>query len=85
MLEVWPPETPAVSGAELLIIDASTSKGVDTAIALARIHPNFKILALVAGALDGNAIPGRLQVLPKPFALDTFVGCVDRLMKPSAR
>jgi hypothetical protein len=71
--------------AELLIIDASTSKGVDTAIALARIHPNFKILALGAGSLDGNAIPGRLQVLPKPFALDTFVDCVDRLLEQSAR
>jgi CheY-like chemotaxis protein len=72
-------------GAELLIIDTSTTKGVDTAIALARIHPNFKILALVAGSLDGDEIPGRLQVLPKPFALDTFVDCVDRLLERSAR
>jgi CheY-like chemotaxis protein len=71
-------------GAELLVIDVSTTKGVDTAIALARIHPNLKILALVAGSLDGNAIPGRFQVLLKPFALDSFVDCVDRLLERSA-
>jgi hypothetical protein len=74
---------------KLLVIDVSTTKGVDTAIALARIHPNFKILALVAGSLDNNAmagsfdnnaIPGRFQVLPKPFPLDSFMDCVDRLM-----
>jgi putative transposase len=70
--------------AELLVIDVSTTKGVDTAIGLARIHPNLKILALVAGSLDGNAIPGRLQVLPKPFGLDSFVDCVDRLLERSA-
>jgi CheY-like chemotaxis protein len=70
--------------AELLVIDVSTTKGIDTAIALARIHPNLKILALVAGSLDGNAIPGRLQVLPKPFALDSFVDCVDHLMESAA-
>jgi hypothetical protein len=69
--------------AELLVIDVSTTKGVDTAIALALIHPNFKILALVAGSLDGNAIPGRFQVLPKPFALDGFVDCVVRLLGQS--
>jgi DNA-binding NtrC family response regulator len=69
--------------AELLVIDVSTTRGVDTAIALARIHPNFKILALVAGSLDTNAIPGRFQVLPKPFALDRFVDGVDRLLEQS--
>jgi PleD family two-component response regulator len=67
--------------AELLVIDVSTTKGIDTAIALARIHPNLKILALGAGSLDGNAIPGRLQVLPKPFTLDRFVDCVDRQLE----
>jgi CheY-like chemotaxis protein len=69
--------------AELLVIDVSTTKGIDTAIALARIHPNLKILALVARSPDGDAIPGRLQVLPKPFALDSFVDCVDRLLERS--
>jgi DNA-binding NtrC family response regulator len=70
--------------AELLVIDVSTTKGIDTAIALAHIQPNFKILALAAGSLDGNAIQGRFQVLPKPFSLDSFVDCVDRLLERSA-
>jgi hypothetical protein len=69
--------------AELLVIDVSTTKGIDTAIALARIHPNLKILALGPGPPDGNVIPGRLEVLPKPFALDSFLDCVDRLLERS--
>jgi DNA-binding NtrC family response regulator len=69
--------------AELLIIDVSSTTGVETAIALARIHPNFKILAIVAASLDDNQIPGRLQVLPRPFGLDRFVNCVDRLLHRS--
>jgi CheY-like chemotaxis protein len=70
--------------AELLVIDVSTTQGVETAIALARIHPNFKILALTAKTLDDHEIPGRLQILPKPFALESFVDCVDRLLDRSA-
>jgi CheY-like chemotaxis protein len=69
--------------AELLVIDVSTTKGVETAIALARTHPNFRILALTGKTLDGQEIPGRLQALLKPFALDSLVDCVDCLLNRS--
>jgi hypothetical protein len=70
---------------ELVIIHVSNTTDIETAIALARIHPNFTILAIMAASLDGNEIPGRFQVLFKPFALDTFVDCVDSLLEQSAR
>jgi hypothetical protein len=69
---------------ELVIIHVSNTTDIETAIALALIHPNFKILAIMAASLDGNEIPGRFQVLPKPFHLDSFVDRVDRLLDRSA-
>jgi CheY-like chemotaxis protein len=70
--------------AELLVIDVSTTKGVETAIELARAYPNFKILAITAKTLDDHEIPGRLEALPKPVVLDRLVDSVDRLMDRSA-
>ena len=68
---------------ELVIIDVSNTRDLETAIALARVHPNFKILAIVSASLDGSEIPGRLQMLPRPFRLDSFVDRVDRLLDRS--
>jgi CheY-like chemotaxis protein len=69
-------------GGDLLIVDVSTTGGVsvETAVALAHAHPKLKILALSGASLDGKEIPGRLLALPKPFPLDSFVDCVDRLL-----
>jgi CheY-like chemotaxis protein len=68
--------------ADLLIVDVSATPetGLEAILALARVHPNLKILALSAETLDSE-IPGRLLVLPKPFPLDRFVDCVDRLVQ----
>jgi len=70
---------------DLLIVDVSTAEtGVEAVVKLALALPSLKILALSAEPLLANVIPGRLQVLPKPFPLDTFVNGVDRLVKPSS-
>jgi CheY-like chemotaxis protein len=71
--------------ADLLIVDVSATPeiGVDAVVALAREHPSLKILALSAETLQDNEIPGRLLVLLKPFPLDRFVDCVDRLLERS--
>lgn len=70
--------------ADLLIVDVSTPEsGIDTVVALARAYPNLKILALSAEKLAEMEIPERLLVLPKPFPLDHFVDCVDRLLRQS--
>jgi CheY-like chemotaxis protein len=72
--------------ADLLIVDVSPTgePSVKALVALAPAHPGLKILALSAESLaraehDGE-IPGCLSVLPKPFPLDSFVDCVDRLL-----
>jgi hypothetical protein len=57
------------SSVEFWVIDVSTTIGADRAIALARIHPNFKILALVGGSLDGNAIPGRFAIASQAIGI----------------
>ena len=68
--------------ADLLIVDVSTPEsGIDTVVSLARAYPNLKILALSAEKLAEIEIPERLLVLPKPFPLDHFVDCVDRLLR----
>jgi CheY-like chemotaxis protein len=71
--------------AAMLIVDTSTMKGsaVEALVALARAHSSLKILALSTDSLEGHEIPGRLLALPKPFPLDRFVECVDRLLERS--
>jgi CheY-like chemotaxis protein len=69
--------------ADLLIVDVSAvpETGVAGLVALAHAYPKLKILVLSAESLQGSEIPGRLLALPKPFALDRFVDCVDRLLE----
>jgi CheY-like chemotaxis protein len=73
-------------GADLLVIDVSApgADGVQALLELGRVHPNLKILALsgasLAHAEHADEIPGRFLTLPKPFALDSFLACVDRLL-----
>jgi CheY-like chemotaxis protein len=71
--------------AGLLIVDAAAmgANGVEALVALARAHPSLKILALSTDSFEGHEIPGRLLALPKPFPLDRFVECVDRLLQRS--
>jgi CheY-like chemotaxis protein len=71
--------------AGLLIVDAAAmgANGVEALVALARAHPSLKILALSTDSFEGHEIPGRLLALPKPFPLDRFVDCVDRLLQRS--
>jgi CheY-like chemotaxis protein len=68
--------------ASLLIVDVSATRttGVEAVVALALAHPRLKILALSAESLQGSEIPGRLVALPKPFPLDSFLDCVERLL-----
>jgi CheY-like chemotaxis protein len=68
---------------DLLVIDVSDNESMDVGalVALARAHPGLKILALSVAAPEHNGIPNRLLMLPKPFSLDRFVECVDRLLK----
>jgi DNA-binding response OmpR family regulator len=69
--------------ADLLIVDVSAvpETGVAGLVALAHAFPRLKILALSTESLQDSEIPGRLLALPKPFALDRFVDCVDRLLE----
>jgi CheY-like chemotaxis protein len=73
-------------GADLLVIDVSATgaDGVQALVELGRVHPNLKILALSGASLarsdHADEIPGRFLTLPKPFGLDSFVACVDRLL-----
>jgi CheY-like chemotaxis protein len=69
--------------ADLLIVDVSAvpETGVEGLVALTRAYPSLKILALSTESLQDSEIPGRLLALPKPFALDRFVDCVDRLLE----
>jgi CheY-like chemotaxis protein len=68
--------------ADLLVIDVSDHEvSLQDLITLGRAHPGLKILALSVDAPQDNEIPDRLVTLPKPFSLDRFVECVDRLVK----
>lgn len=71
--------------AGLLIVDVAAmgANGVEALVALARAHPTLKILALSTDSFQGHEIPSRLLALPKPFPLDRFVDCVDRLLQRS--
>ena len=70
--------------ASLLIVDVSAAaeNGEKDVAALRDAHPALKILALSAEKLPVIEIPGRLLVLLKPFPLDSFVDCVERLLEP---
>ncbi len=72
--------------ADLVVMDVSIAgaNGMKALLALARVHPNLKILALSAEPTEASEIPGRLLALPKPFPLDSFVDCVDRLLERSS-
>jgi len=65
---------------DLLII----ADELDSALALASVHPKLKILALSPEPLDGVEIPGRCLKLTKPFSSETFLECVDRLLETAA-
>jgi two-component system cell cycle response regulator CpdR len=71
--------------ADLLIVDYSPAREDNVELGtLARAHPRSKILALseepLAFTEPDNELLSRLMVLPKPFALDSFVDCVERLL-----
>lgn len=68
---------------DMVVIDISDAgrTGMERAVAIARDHPGVKVLALSSGALHENPIPGRLLTLLKPFPLEQFMDCVDRLLK----
>jgi CheY-like chemotaxis protein len=67
---------------DLLVADISAVEaGLEAVVKLAGALPSLKILALSAEPLPNNEFPDRLQVLPKPFPLDSFVDSVDRLLK----
>jgi CheY-like chemotaxis protein len=73
--------------AGLLVIDVSNTAASSwkDLLALAAALPSLKILALSeespATPPQDHEIPGRLLTLPKPFALDSFVDSVDRLLE----
>ena len=68
--------------ADLLVIDVSDNEvSLQDLISLAGAQSGLKILALSADAPRENQLPNRLVTLPKPFSLDRFVECVDRLLK----
>jgi hypothetical protein len=71
--------------AGLLIVDVSAADEpvVNQVIALARAHPSLKMLVLSAEPLSETEVPGRLLALPKPFPLDRFIECVERLLGQS--
>jgi CheY-like chemotaxis protein len=74
---------------DLLIAGVSATEQTDmeALAALAHAHPRLKILALseksATCAEHDREIPGRLFALPKPFAMDSFVDCVDRILERS--
>ncbi len=67
---------------DLLVVDAADAgvHSVQAVLELARAHPDLKVLALASEPLPDNQIPGRLLTLLKPFPLDRFLECVDRLL-----
>jgi DNA-binding NtrC family response regulator len=74
--------------ADLIVVDVmpAVEPGMKTLVELVTAHPGLKILALSSpgSAEHSESLPDRLLVLPKPFRLDSFVDCVDRLMEPSS-
>jgi DNA-binding NtrC family response regulator len=68
---------------DLLITDTPLmdASGSDGALALTRVYPNLKILALLSESPNGVEIAGRSLALTKPFSLETFLECVDRLIE----
>lgn len=68
---------------DLLVVDVADAgvHGIQGVLELARAHPHLKVLALASEPLQENQIPGRLLTLLKPFPLDRFMDCVDRLLK----
>ena len=69
---------------DLLILDAALmgDSGLDSAFALAHVHPDLKVLALSLESLDDAEVPERCLALTKPFSLETFLESVDRLLDP---
>ena len=69
----------------LLVIDISEmpAVGLDALSEFTRAHPGLKILVLSVDPLPDAEVPGRVLTLLKPFSLDRFVDCVDRLLGPS--
>jgi CheY-like chemotaxis protein len=67
---------------DLLVVDVADAgvHGIQ-AVQLARAHPELKVLALASEPLQDYQIPGRLLTLLKPFPLDRFMECVDRLLQ----
>lgn len=74
---------------DLLVIDFSgssdSSAGEQALVTLARAHPGLKILALSTEGPLPYAMSDRMQTLPKPFSLDRFVDCVNRLLGTEPR
>lgn len=72
--------------ADLLVIDVTENEpiSVQALVSLARAHPGLKILALSTEAAQDYEMPNRLVMLLKPFSLDRFVECVDRLTRGRA-
>jgi CheY-like chemotaxis protein len=68
---------------DLLIIESSPggSNGLGATLALARVHPTLKILALSMDPQNGAEFPGRCLALAKPFASEMFLESVDRLLE----
>lgn len=68
---------------DLLVVDVSGAgpQSIADAVELAQAYPHLKVLALAAEPLQNNPIPGRLLTLLKPFPLDQFMDCVDRLLQ----
>jgi CheY-like chemotaxis protein len=67
---------------DLLVVDLAEGEaiGMHVLAGLVRAHAGLKILALSEEPLESSEIPGWLRVLGKPFPLDRFTECVDRLL-----
>ena len=69
---------------DLLIIDAMTDvRDPEILFSFARARPDLKILALSLDSVQSALPPGCLR-LTKPFSLDRFLECVDRLLSAPA-
>jgi CheY-like chemotaxis protein len=71
---------------DLLIVDVLLmgAGGLEAAFGLAGPHPNLKILALSTESLNGAKVAERCSTLRKPFSLESFLACVERLLEPQA-
>jgi CheY-like chemotaxis protein len=65
---------------DLLVVDVAET-ALRAVLDVARAHPDLKVLALASEPLPDTEIPGRLLTLLKPFPLDRFMECVDRLLQ----